>query len=180
MKKIATLIVITALLLSCKSQQKPIATSETTVVKTKEMLVGKQTKDAFQVSPYVFWYIPNHDNYTPDAATISELKKHTKDLYITVFMGTWCSDSQQHVPAFYKILEQLKFNEDKVNLITVDRTKTTPDHLEKGMDIERVPTFIFYKNGKELHRIVESPIESLEKDMLKILTGQPYKHAYQN
>lgn len=173
------LLIVLTTLVSCKTQKKPIATSETTTVKTKEILIGKQTKDAFQVSPYVFWYIPNHDNYTPDATTISELKKHTSDVYITVFMGTWCSDSQQHVPAFYKIMEKLKFNEAKVNLITVDRTKTTPDNLEKGMDIERVPTFIFYKNGKEMHRIVESPIESLEKDMLKILTNQPYKHAYQ-
>jgi len=29
-----------------------------------------------------------------------------------------------------------------------------------------------------LGRIVEYPIESLEQDMLKILQGKPYKHAY--
>jgi len=52
--------------------------------------------------------------------------------------------------------------------------------LEKDLNITNIPTFIFYKNGKEMHRIVESPMESLEKDMLKIITGQPYKHAYEN
>lgn len=179
MKIILLVFGFAALLFSCKSQPKPIASSETTVVKTKEILVGAKTKADFQVSPYVFWYNPNHDNYTPNAATVKELKKHTDGVYMTVFMGTWCSDSQQHVPAFYKILEKMNFGESKVNLITVDRNKQTPENYEKGMDISKVPTFIFSKNGKELHRIVESPVESLEKDMLKILTGQPYKHAYE-
>jgi thiol-disulfide isomerase/thioredoxin len=95
-------------------------------------------------------------------------------------MGTWCEDSQHQVPGFYQVLEQLKFDEKQVSLIIVDRTKTTPDHLEKDKNITNVPTFIFYKNGKELQRIVESPVESLEKDMLKIVSGQPYKHTYEN
>jgi hypothetical protein len=41
-----------------------------------------------------------------------------------------------------------------------------------------VPTFIFMKDGQELGRIVEYPLESLEKDMAKILSGVDYKHAY--
>ncbi|MEJ2614863.1 MAG: hypothetical protein P8Z35_07895 [Ignavibacteriaceae bacterium] len=39
------------------------------------------------------------------------------------------------------------------------------------MKIELVPTIIFYKDEKELGRIVETPNDSLEKDILKILTG---------
>ena len=46
------------------------------------------------------------------------------------------------------------------------------------MSIINVPTFIFYKDGEELGRIVEYPIQDLESDMLKILSGQPYRHAY--
>jgi len=37
--------------------------------------------------------------------------------------------------------------------------------------IEKIPTFIFIMNGKEIGRIIESPNESLEKDMLKIIRG---------
>jgi hypothetical protein len=50
--------------------------------------------------------------------------------------------------------------------------------LEDGFDITNVPTFIFYRNGKEINRIVESPVISLEKDMLSILAGEVYKHTY--
>ena len=169
-----------ATIFSCSPQKKPIMTSGVTTVKTKDMLVGEITKAAFLKDPYNLWYDANHNSYTPNTATITELKKHIGDVSVSIYMGTWCSDSQQHVPSFYKILEALNFDEQKVNLIALDRGKETPDHLEKDMNIERVPTFIFYRNGKELHRIVESPMESLEKDMLKIITGQPYKHAYEN
>jgi hypothetical protein len=37
---------------------------------------------------------------------------------------------------------------------------------------------IFAKNGKEMNRIVEFPIQTLELDMLEILKGNDYKNAY--
>jgi hypothetical protein len=40
------------------------------------------------------------------------------------------------------------------------------------LDIQRVPTFIFYKNNIEAGRIIENPETSLEQDMVKILTGK--------
>lgn len=180
MKKVILLLAITTSLTGCKAQTKPIMTSETTTVQTNEMLVGKQSKEELLKLPYNLWYNPNYENYKPSTATLAELKKHLNDVSITVFMGTWCEDSQQQVPGFYKILETLQFDNSKVTLITVDKSKTTPELFEKGLNITNVPTFIFYKNGKELHRIVEHPVETLEKDMLKIVTGQPYRHAYEN
>jgi hypothetical protein len=36
------------------------------------------------------------------------------------------------------------------------------------MNIERVPTFIFKRGGEEIGRIIETPDESLEADMLKL------------
>ncbi|UOK42751.1 MULTISPECIES: thioredoxin family protein [Flavobacterium] len=182
MKTIITLLVITASVTFCKAQSKPIPgmTTETTVVQTKDTLIGKQPKEALLKTPYSLWYKPNHENYKPNMATIAELKKHTKDVTVLVFMGTWCDDSQLQVPGFFKIMEALQFDNTKVTLIAVDKNKKTPEQFEKELDITNVPTFIFYKNGKEIHRIVERPMESLEKDMLKIISGQNYKHAYQN
>ena len=40
----------------------------------------------------------------------------------------------------------------------------------EGLKIELVPTIIFYKDGYEIGRIVETLTESLEKDLLKILS----------
>ena len=38
--------------------------------------------------------------------------------------------------------------------------------------------YIQKKNGKEINRIVEFPVETLEKDIFKILSGQEYKNIY--
>jgi hypothetical protein len=46
------------------------------------------------------------------------------------------------------------------------------------LNIFKVPTFIFYKDGKEIGRYVEYARVSLEKDILKIVSGLPYKHSY--
>lgn len=154
-------------------------TSEITTVQTKDTLIGTQTREDLLKNPYTLWFTPNYGNYKPNTTVIAELKKHIKDVSVTVFMGTWCDDSQLQVPGFFKILDALQFNQANVTLIAVDKNKTTPEKFEKGLDMTNVPTFIFYKNGKEIHRIVERPIQTLEEDMLKILSGQSYKHAYQ-
>ena len=51
----------------------------------------------------------------------------------------------------------------------MDIHKKTPENYEEGMNIEKIPTFIFFKHGQELGRIIEKPKVSLEHDMLEIL-----------
>ena len=98
-------------------------------------------------------------------------------------MGTWCGDSKQEVPRFYKVLEACEFPEDQLTVIALSSKpymyKKSPNHEEAGLNIHRVPTFIFYKDRKEVNRIVEHPIETFEKDMLNIVTKNDYKSNYQ-
>lgn len=142
------------------------------------MLLGKANRQGLQMDAFKDWFNTGYESYTIDPETIAILKPLLKEVNITVFMGTWCSDSQLQMPHFYKILDEADFNESKLTLITVSEEKTTPQGFEKGKNIMNVPTFIFYKNEKELGRIVEYPIESLERDMIAILSGKEYKHAY--
>ena len=142
------------------------------------MLLGKANRKGFQMDAFKDWYNTGYEDYKVDSETLEKLKPLLKEATITVFMGTWCEDSQRETPHFYKILDEANFDESKLTLITVSDEKTTPQGFEEGKNITNVPTFIFYKNDKELGRIVEYPIESLEKDMLAILSGKVYKHAY--
>jgi len=165
----------TLVLLSCNAQKK------VTAEKNKSGdLVGFANKESFNQVPYKVWFNQKYDTYTPDATIISELKSNLKGIKIKGFMGTWCGDSKRETPRFYKILEQAGYNLNNLELVTVNRGKKTPDNLQEGFNIFKVPTFIFYKNGKEIGRYVEYARESLEKDMLKIVSGQEYKHSYDN
>ena len=160
---------------SCNAQQK------ITAEKNKSGdLVGIANKESFNQAPYVNWFNQKYGSYNPDAATIATLKKELKGIKIKGFMGTWCGDSKRETPHFYKVLELANFNLNNFQLITVNRGKRTPDNLQEGLNIIKVPTFIFYKDGKEIGRFVERVRESLEKDMLKIVSGQEYKHFYDN
>ena len=51
----------------------------------------------------------------------------------------------------------------------VDSQKTGGDVDISGLKIEKIPTFIFFKDDKEIGRIVESPEVNIETDLLKIL-----------
>jgi thiol-disulfide isomerase/thioredoxin len=143
-------------------------------------LTGKVDKDAFMQEPFSSWFNNRMESYKADPETIEGLKVALKDVEIRAYMGTWCGDSKRETPQFYNILEAAFYDMDNLTMITVDRSKKKPVDLVSGYDVVRVPTFIFYRNGSEIGRYVERPRESLEKDILKIVTGQPYKHSYEN
>jgi len=168
-------VLTTVLLISCGTQK---ILNETIPYEDTVILINKANQDGFKQDPFKEWYTQNYADYQLDNASIETLKPLLKGIKIQAFMGTWCSDSKRETPRFYKIMKAANYKEKHIDLITVSRQKDTPLGFEKGLNITNVPTFIFYKNGKEINRIVESPVQSLEKDMIAILTGKDYKHTY--
>lgn len=146
-------------------------------------LLGKIDKSGLEGDNYSSWFSKNYQDYNLDETTIEALKSNLENYQITLFMGTWCGDSKLEVPRFYKILEACNFPIDQLTVIAVSSKpnmyKKSPNHEEAGLNIHRVPTFIFYKDRKEVNRIVEHPVETLEKDMLNIVTSNDYKSNYQ-
>jgi hypothetical protein len=70
-----------------------------------------------------------------------------------------------------RILDVWKFPVSMVTFIGVDNAKLSPVGEYDKLDIQRVPTFIIYKNNIEAGRIIENPTTSLEQDMVNILSG---------
>lgn len=142
------------------------------------MLLGPANEEGLQQEPFNSWYHTTYEDYQVNDSLVALIKPQLKDVSIKLFMGTWCEDSQRETPGIYKILNAANFNLKNLQLIAVDRDKVTPQKLEENFNITNVPTLIFFKDGKEMNRIVEYPIESLEQDILNILTNQAYKNAY--
>ena len=59
-----------------------------------------------------------------------------------------------------------------------DDEKNSPYDHDKIYEIINVPTIIFYKDDMEFNRIVELTIETLEKDILSILSDSGYENDY--
>ncbi len=197
MKKILYIIVVLSFF-ACKNDKKTTTpeptpeitatTEQTDSIPSEEeeklpILTGVQSRQAISEAPYDSWFAPNYATYVVAIETVEKIIPLFKDVKVKIFMGTWCEDSQREVPRFYKILDAMNTYQKNASvsnyeLITVNEDKVTPEHLEDGFDITNVPTFIFYRDGKEINRIVESPVISLEEDMLRILAGEDYKHTY--
>lgn len=146
----------------------------------EEILLGSIDRKGLQRSQFKPWFDSIYTNYSVDTTLVAKVKPLLEDVDIRIFMGTWCEDSQREVPALFKILDETSFYTENLYLTAVNREKTTPQGLEKDYNIEYVPTIILLTGNSELGRIVEYPIETLEKDLHAILSGENYKHAYED
>ncbi|MCW1962180.1 thioredoxin family protein [Chryseobacterium viscerum] len=174
MKKFITNIVaFSSLFLAAQqlSAQKVVVNREVETQKDGKMLLGNQLKEQFLKAPYADWYVKEHDEYALDQKAVSELKKGKIGTYdMIVFMGTWCEDSHRDFPRLMKILEAVNYPENKLNIIAVNRKKESPTGDESLYNLQKVPTIILKRYGKEIGRIVEMPTTGyIERDLVEIL-----------
>ena len=136
----------------------PAAVTTTQIAKDKILETSPAWKD-------------NYLNYRVDESFLDTLKsKVDNQLSIDVYLGTWCIDSLNNVPAFIKIIELLGREDVSVKYFNVGR-KPSQDvkfYVEE-LKVERVPTFIFYRSAMEIGRIIENPKKSLIEDFIGIL-----------
>jgi len=161
------LIMIPSLAFTQKMNQKTTDTK-----KNNEMLTGYCNRDGFATVNCDFdsAYKAEYASYRTNEVTLKELGEKLKGVKVTLVMATWCGDSKEWVPRFYKIMDELKFDYNNLTLICVDHSKKAAGTSVDELKAELVPTFIFYRNNAELGRIVETPGDLLEKEMLKILS----------
>lgn len=134
----------------------------------KPMLIGLCSRENLtNDTSFSWWFEAEYDYYEPEDSIMKLI--NLDSVKIVCVQGTWCSDSRREVPRFYKILDMLKFDYSNFSLYCVDRNKKAEGFDIDQFIIERVPTFILYKNDSEIGRIIETPVETLEKDILNIL-----------
>lgn len=149
-----------------------------------ELILGEFKLEDLKSTNNKAWFENGYKNYSPKTEVVNKIASvvENKDFKISVYMGTWCEDSQREFPGFIKILDQINFNYKNLTLIGVDEDKIVPNitnEERRELNVFNVPTIIIYdKNGKEINRFVEFPQETLEKDLLKIFSRQDYKHVY--
>ncbi|WP_411895874.1 hypothetical protein [Winogradskyella sp. A2] len=164
-------------LLSAQDLNKEILTGD-----DSPYLLGKIDKSGLEGQHYASWFNEEYIQYEANDKIIEELSTILSDYNIMLFMGTWCGDSQREVPRLYKILEACKYPMNQLTAVALSSEanlyKQSPQHEEEGLNIHRVPTIIFFKDGKEVNRIIEEPIKTLEEDMLDITTMNTYQSYY--
>ncbi len=166
MKKIIVLIIMLTISVFAQEKSFKIIKSES----GSKMLVGVCGRAELQKAPFGKWFNTEYNSYIPKFLNKNDLQTRIKKYNIVIVMGTWCPDSRKEVPRFYKLIDSLKFPQSQIKLITVTRKKEGLARETEGLNIQRVPTFIFYKDGKEVGRIIEHPeFDRLEDDVQNIV-----------
>jgi hypothetical protein len=131
------------------------------------MLIGDITRDEL-FSEFEIFQI-NFKAYIPNDAALELLKNVEDRIHVDAFLGTWCGDSKRNLSDFLKVVDQSGNPNFTITMHSMDRSKKDKEGLAIKNTITKVPTIIFYRDGKEIGRIVEAPVKSIEEDMLSFL-----------
>ncbi|MCT6868999.1 hypothetical protein [Apibacter sp.] len=180
-KRHVILFFIFILFISCRTQDY-IVNKKLKDHEGETILIGQVTREALKQPEFNSWFSDEYNSYVPDQNVTKKLKNKIKLYHIEIYFGTWCSDTQEQLPRFLKILDKVKYPQRKLKLIALNRKKESFYGEQNQKGISNIPTFILYKahhNPKrrniEIGRIVESPTKSLELDLYKIVTGRELK-----
>ena len=149
-------------------------TCATDSISHEKILIGPVGRSAFRDSS---WYKENYSLYKPTAELIQQIDSLDSGDSVSIVFGSWCSDSHMWVPMFLSITDSTMLAH-KIGFVAVPRSKVWRDQLTLGLKIEKVPTFIFYHEGKEIGRIVEEPKGDIGDNIVGILAGKSAEEVH--
>ncbi len=107
--------------------------------------------------------------YQPDPEAVAKLAGLDREVRVEVYFGSWCSDSEAHVSAFFKVLDMADTPLLRAACIGVPEAKDRRAPYVSGRGVEKLPTFVVLVDGREAGRIVETPQKTVEADLVRIL-----------
>lgn len=142
----------------------------------QEIIYGNCSIEHLKTGIFGEYFKLEYPNYIPNPEIIEQINTHLQEsnaLQIVVIIGTWCGDSKDQVPRFVKIIDELANSKLLISeIICLDSDKTAPQFDNQKYKVERVPTFVIYNENIEIGRIVETPQNTLESDLLQIILKQ--------
>jgi thiol-disulfide isomerase/thioredoxin len=176
MKNILFGLAIATTVFSCTAKRAAVATPVVHTYETSydnaKVFKGLVTRQDIENDTSFKWFKANMQLGTANAPAIEAFKKNGSKFKMVVFFGTWCEDSQNLVPVFYRLVDKSAYPDSNITLIAVDRKKTTLDNLHTAFNIKSVPTFIVMKDGKEVSRVVEyGKYGEIDKELGEIVAG---------
>ena len=135
----------------------------------KVLLRGKIAFDDIMNESTCSWFGKGADLYHPNQQAVDELHKIWPDYRFIVFAGTWCSDTKDMLPKFYKVLVEAGIDLHTVEMFGLNRSKEALNNETTLYSITRVPTIIVMHQFREVGRITENVEMSVEEDLVKII-----------
>ncbi len=138
--------------------------------KNNMVLNGSVTQAKLINNKNFTWFDNEYKNYQPNMELVNQLKPLKEDLKVLIIAGTWCSDTQRELPRFFKIANTVGIPQKNIEIVMVNESKVCTSFNISVLEVTNVPTFIFFKDGKEQGRIIEKPKVTLEEDICNLLS----------
>src|SRR5437868_6069307 len=137
-----------------------------------KVLKGFLTRADIESDTSFKWFKENMKLGQADVNAVSAFEKNGSKFQVVVFAGTWCDDSQNLLPVFYRLVDKSGYPDSSITLIGVDRPKKTLYNLHNAFHIIDVPTFIVMKDGTEIGRVVEyGKYGQIDKELGEIVSA---------
>lgn len=158
---------------ACFTAKKSTADAYTiTTDKGTKILSGKLSRSLIENDTAFKWFKENIQFGEADESAVRAIQKNAGKFSLVIVAGTWCHDSQNLLPKFFRLIEKAGYPENKVLFIGVDRNKIALNNLQLPYHITRTPTFIVLQNGKEVGRVIEyGKTGYMEKELGEIIAG---------
>ncbi|CAF1081669.1 unnamed protein product [Adineta ricciae] len=101
--------------------------------------------------------------------TIEELQaeftsdKNKGKLIVLDFFATWCGPCLRIAPK----IEDWSSGDYKDNVVFLKCDVDQAEAVSQEFNVEAMPTFVFFKDGKEVHRVVGANVDQLKADIDK-------------
>jgi len=167
-----TSIIIVALA-ACNTTHQTQKTEFTLIPDTKaKVLKGIINRSVLENDTSFAWFTENMKWGQADTSAVTAFRRHAKDFTVIVFGGTWCEDTHNLWPVFYRLVEKSGYPEKKITLLAVDRKKQTINNLSQQYHVTNVPTFIVLHDSKEIGRVVEyGKYNAIDKELGEIVNS---------
>lgn len=151
----------------------------------QDNVVGEISLEEFKETVHATWFNRYYKAYQPNEKTVEKLSQliGEREIEVEAYFGTWCPDSRRELPRLIKLLDLSGWDTNQIKLVGVNRSKEIPNASKEEVEriqLKMIPTFIILENGIEINRFVEYAIETMEKDILRILEDKEYKNPYHN
>ena len=123
MKKIIYLLTLS--IIACTTNEKYVMTE------------GEVDVDYLFNSPNTSWFQKNYESYIVDEVIQNEDFSKLNEYNIEIFMNTKCHDSEREIPRLIKILDEINFPDNQLNIFLLKRDKTSDYGYEKGKNITK-------------------------------------------
>lgn len=131
----------------------------------ERILMGSITTDSLKRDTSLHW-LHDASAYQAKQVVVDKLKQHNSKLFIQVFCGSWCEDTQRELPKFLNVADAAGL---KYSFYFLDRNKQSIAGEEKKYNILFVPTFIVFYEDKEIGRVIEMAPKGIENHIAEML-----------